>query len=124
MNRCIEQEQKQEESQKKLIRENTFVSLNQHISYTKDCILSIDETIKKANSDIEKALKSSMLKKDDIQQSHTLIKMSLDNKQKLEETLKDLESKKAKLLQIFLSRNFILSTYTLVVFSFQFYVSC
>ena len=60
MNRRIESERKQEESQRKLIREHTIVSLNQDISYTKDCIRSIDETIKEANSDIEKALKSSM----------------------------------------------------------------
>ena len=31
-----------------------------------------------------------MLKKEDIQRSHTLIKMSLDNKQKFEEALKDI----------------------------------
>ena len=80
MNRSIEQERKQEESQRKLIRENTIVSLNQDISYTKDCVRSIDETIKEAYSDIEKALRYSMLKKEDTQRSHTLIKMSLDNK--------------------------------------------
>ena len=62
-NRRTEQERKQEESQRKLIRENTIISLNQDISYVKDCILSIDETIIEANSDIEKALKSSMLKR-------------------------------------------------------------
>ena len=83
MNKRIEQERKQEESQRKLIRENTIVSLNQDTSYTKDCIRSIYDTIKEANSDIEKALKSCMLKKEDIQRSHTLIKMSLDNKQNL-----------------------------------------
>ena len=60
MNRRIESERKQEESQRKLIREHTIISLNQDINYTKDCIRSIDETIKEANSDIEKALKSSM----------------------------------------------------------------
>ena len=38
MNRRIEQERKQEESQRKGIRENTIVSLNQDISYAKDCI--------------------------------------------------------------------------------------
>ena len=37
-----------------------------------------------------------MLKKEDIQGSYNLIKMSLDNNQKLEEILKDLKSKKAK----------------------------
>ena len=54
MNRRIEQGRKLEESQRKLIRENTIVLLNQDISYTKDCIQSIDETIKEANNGIEK----------------------------------------------------------------------
>ena len=39
-----------------------------------------------------------MLKKEDIQRVHTLIKVSLENQQKLEETLEELESKKVKLL--------------------------
>ena len=63
MNRHIEQERNQEESQRKLIRENIIISQNQDISYTENCIRSIDETIKEANSDIEKAFKSRMLKK-------------------------------------------------------------
>ena len=57
MNRSIEQERKQEESQRKLIRENTIVSLNQDISYTKDCVRSIDETVKEAYSDTERSLR-------------------------------------------------------------------
>ena len=39
-----------------------------------------------------------MLKKEDIPRVHTLIKVSLENQQKLEETLEELESKKVKLL--------------------------
>lgn len=39
------------------MRDNTIVSLNQDIIYAKDCIGSIDEIIKEANSGNEKALK-------------------------------------------------------------------
>ena len=92
----LQKEQDKASLEQQQERENTIVLINQDISYTKESIKYLEETLREANDQIAKSLKGTVFRKEDIQKAHTLIQMSLDRKRVLESSLDELEAKKKK----------------------------
>ena len=69
----LQKEQDKASLEQQQERQNTIILINQDISFTKESIKNLEQTLKEANDQIAKSLKGTVFRKEDILKAHTLI---------------------------------------------------